>query len=211
MQGCYLPYLYLPVSLLLPPIHCLALPFWLILASTSDPGRLLGPSSHASSGPALDWDFREGSNGFWAPHLLPMLSPSWANVGTPHIAHLGMALRPQSFYRHADIHVGELPGLCLSWHLGSSSHPLCSQPAPKPISRAERPQPSPCVVPAGSTYPPPSATAARGTGSPCTTHLGSGSKPACLRLLHLWGAGPSCRCPSSSSGYAGALQDCAVS
>lgn len=103
-----------------------------------------------------------------------------------------MAHKPESFYRHAYVHVGELPGLCLSWHLGSSSHLPCSQPALKLISRAGRPRPSPCMVPtgsAGSTPSPLSATAAGDAGSPCTTHLSLGSKPTCLCLPRLWGVG----------------------
>lgn len=206
MRGCYLPYLYLLVSLLLPPVHCLALHFCLILTSTGDPGRLLGPFSRASS--AQGWLL--GSSP--PPHALPKLGQgAICPGGAPHITSLGTVIRPKRFYGHAHVYMGELLGLLLSWHLRSSSHPPCSQPAPKPVSRAGRPQPSPCVVPAGSTgstHPLPSATAAGGTGSPCTTHLSSGSKPACL---HLWGVGLNRRCLSSSSGCTGALWDCAIS
>lgn len=135
-------------------------------------------------------------------------SSSWAKgpsaLGVRHTLHPCQ----QHSDPRADVHVGLLPGLCPSWHLGSSSHPPCSQPAPKPISRAGRLRPSQRVVPAGNTgsiHPPPSATAAGGMGSPCTAHLGSGSDPVRLRLLYLRGAGPSCQHPSSSSGCTGSF------
>lgn len=161
-----------PVSLLLPPILCLALPFWFILTSTSDPGS---PGSFFpwKCGLALPRSGRESRNVF---SLYPLQARP--KVIYPYIAPLGTVFRPRSFHRH--IHMGELPDLCRSCHLSPSSHPPCPQPAPKPISREGRLWPSPCVVPAGSTgssHPPPSATASGGTGSPCTTHLGSGSRP----------------------------------
>lgn len=204
------------MSLLLLPIHRLALPFWLVLTRTSDPGRLLGPSSHASSGPSSVQRWQGGQEWLLGssppPYALPKLGQgAICPGGTPHIALLRMAHRPKSFHRHAYVHVGELPGLCLSWHLGSSSHLPCSQPALKLISRAGRPRPSPCMVPtgsAGSTASPLSATAAGDAGSPCTTHLSLGSKPVCS-VCGEWG--PSCRCPSSCSGCTGALWDCANS
>ena len=58
---------------------------------------------------------------------------------------------------------------------------------------------------------PPSARAAEGRGSPRAARLGSGSDPVCLHLLRLRGEGPSCRCPSSSTGCTGPLRGWATS
>lgn len=132
---------------------------------------LLGPSSHASVVqlcPGM-------AEIFFFSLYPPQAGPK---VIYPYIAPLGTVLRPRSFHKH--IHVGELPDLCPCCHWSPSSHPLCPQPAPKPISRGGRLWPRPCVVPAGSTgssHPPPSATASGGTGSPCTAHVASGSQP----------------------------------
>lgn len=63
------------MSLLFPPVLCLALPFWLILASTNDLGSP-GSFFPCKCGPALPRNGREIL-------LLPLPSPSWTKGHLP--------------------------------------------------------------------------------------------------------------------------------